>query len=47
MIAGEDDAAEDGGGWDVGDDIELPTDLVSCYTSVVILNFDLYNCLHS
>jgi len=47
VIAGEDDAAEDGGGWDVGDDIELPTDLVSCYTSVVILNFDLYNCLHS
>jgi len=31
VIPGEEDAAEDGGGWDVGDDLELPTDLVSCY----------------
>ena len=28
-MAGEEDAAEDGGGWDVGDELELPTDLVS------------------
>ncbi|XP_065908666.1 coatomer subunit alpha-like [Dysidea avara] len=27
VIPGEEDAAEDGGGWDVGDDLELPTDL--------------------
>ena len=31
VIPGEEDAAEDGGGWDVGDDLELPTDLVSYY----------------
>ena len=29
VMAGEEDAAEDGGGWDVGDELELPTDLVS------------------
>ena len=29
-MGGEEDAAEDGGGWDVGDELELPTDLV-CY----------------
>ncbi|XP_065906077.1 coatomer subunit alpha-like isoform X1 [Dysidea avara] len=27
VIPGEEVAAEDGGGWDVGDDLELPTDL--------------------
>lgn len=31
-MAGEEEAAEDGGGWDVGDELELPTDLVSFHT---------------
>ena len=29
VMAGEEVAAEDGGGWDVGDELELPTDLVN------------------
>jgi len=35
-MAGEEDAAEDGGGWDVGDELELPTDLVRCIQGLVI-----------
>ena len=55
VIPGEDDAAEDGGGWDVGDDLELPTDLVSCcyYDSLVLvvytacyLYFSFYTYTH-
>ena len=29
VMVGEEDAAGDGVGWDVGDELELPTDLVT------------------
>ena len=37
-MAGEEDAAEDGGGWDVGDELELPTDLVSHTHNISLLH---------
>ena len=40
-MAGEEDAAEDGGGWDVGDELELPTDLVG-HTCIITVYFQLY-----
>ena len=45
-MAGEEDAAEDGGGWDVGDELELPTDLVShTYIITCVLNCIVSCCL--
>ena len=37
VMAGEEDVAEDGGGRDVGDQFELPTDLVSHTYSISLL----------
>ena len=43
-MAGEEDAAEDGGGWDVGDELELPTDLVSLH---IIYHYCMLVCYGS